>query len=423
MKRRSFVQLLAAEAALPFASRLAPAATTSYRVGVGSSTDGYTAAQRALTGSGEFPNVSGLNVIVKPNLVIAAPSTSGATTDPQVVRAVVDLALAGGAADISIIEGGIGQTNPAHFSECGYSFFNSYDPKVQLVDLATQSPALVPIANGFAYRWMYLPSLVTKPNTVFISVGKLKTHVNAFASLSMKNLIALANPAEYSLPNLLPRVDLHFRGIDQAVVDVNLARPIHFAVVDGIWGMQGNGPAEGTPVAANVVLAGKNPVAVDRAGVYTMRLPQSSVAHLHYATVRGLGPDSMNSVQLVGDAFSTFPFEPASVTPLVWRPAALPGSLSLSGGQPTNIYYAALEPCYVALQIVSQSDFKPGMTPVRELSGWESYSSGIGMVTWDGLDQNGVRVTPGTYSIRAIARQTPSSSKTSFASNWIKVTA
>ena len=71
------------------------AGTSPYQVGVGNSSDPYAATQRAVAASGAWPPVSlaSRTVVIKPNLVIARPATTGATTDPQVVRALVDLAL------------------------------------------------------------------------------------------------------------------------------------------------------------------------------------------------------------------------------------------------------------------------------------------------------------------------------------------
>jgi uncharacterized protein (DUF362 family) len=419
VNRRSFVQLLAAEAAIPFTARLASGAGP-YRVGVGGSADGYTATTRALAASGEWPQVSGRTVVIKPNLVTTWPSTTGVTTDPQVVRAVVDQALASGAAKILIVEGGPGGP-PAHFTECGYDFFNTYNPKVQLVDLGGQPAALVPVSKGFAYKLLYMTAVVTQPGTVLVSVGKLKTHHNSFVSLSMKNLVALAVPNAYSIPNLLPRMDMHFRGIDQAVADLSLARPIDFAVIDGIWGMEGNGPALGTPVQVNVVLAGKNSVAVDRTGVNTMQLPQTSVAHLAYATVRGLGPADMSSVQLVGDPIATVPFQPAPGPPLVWPPSPVPASFSAASGQQTTIYYQSPAPCFVRLEIVLLNDIKPSITYVRTLRDWTAVPAGIGSVVWDGRDENGNLVPHGTYTARIEGRVTATTSDTSFATNWVGV--
>src|SRR5215469_7757547 len=165
--RRSFLQLLAANSSL-LAARKATS-TGPYYVGVGYSSDPYTAANTAITASGQFPtNLAGLTVVIKPNLVAPAPATTGTTTDPHVVQAIVDLAIAAGATNIQIVEAAQ-EGKPSNFTPCGYtSLFASYS-QVQLVDLRTLPYVLAPVQGGvFGYQSMWVPSLVMQPNTYFI---------------------------------------------------------------------------------------------------------------------------------------------------------------------------------------------------------------------------------------------------------------
>jgi uncharacterized protein (DUF362 family) len=403
VKRRSFLQFLAADAALPLAQRLA-LGSGPYQVGAGVSSDPYGATQRAITASGQFPaaSIAGQTVMIKPNLVEKQPSTSGATTDPQVVRAVVDLALAAGAAQVLIVEGGIGLG--ANFDACGYDIFNGYNPQVQLMDFATQPLTCVRVPNGLTYFGLWLPTPAVQPNIVFISVGKMKTHVNATVSLSMKNIFGLASPACYYIKGqLLGRMDGHVRGIDESVVDVNLTRPISFSVIDGIWAMEGNGPLSGTPIQTNVVFAGLNPVAVDRVALNFMQIPQTAVPHLLYANLWGLGPADTSAVTVLGDSFTPVPFVHAQVAPTVWRPSPKPNTISLSAGQQTTIRYTSAVTCNINVDIIQDSDIRPGITVVRTLQSYASTPEGINTIQWDGRDDNGAQVAPGVYLVRLMA--------------------
>ena len=60
-------------------------------------------------------------VVGKPNLVVADGAGTGVTTDLQMVRALVDLSLDAGAAEVLIVESGPRGAN-ASFSACGYEF-------------------------------------------------------------------------------------------------------------------------------------------------------------------------------------------------------------------------------------------------------------------------------------------------------------
>ena len=242
--RRSFLRSLAADATL----LAAKADSTIYEVGVGWGTHPYWTTLRAVAATGQWPaaRIAGHTVVIKTNLVSPKPSTSGATTDPQVVRALVDMALYAGASQVQIVEASLLGKVP-RWAACGYTFFHTYNPRVSLVDLTPGAYNYTPVLNGYAYQYMYVSSLVVDPNIVFISAAKLKTHVNAVATLSMKNLFGLADQTRYHVPNHLARQDCHSRGVDLTIMDLNLIRPIHFAVIDGIWGMEGQGPIAEPP--------------------------------------------------------------------------------------------------------------------------------------------------------------------------------
>ncbi len=421
LDRRSFIGLLAANSAF---LRAANASGTPYYVGAGYSSDPYTAASVALSACGQLPpNLAGQTVVIKPNLVSPKPASSGATTDPHVVQAIVDLCLAAGATRILIVEAAPpGQAS--YFGPCGYTaVFASY-PQVQLVDLRTGTYVLTTVpGGGLAYQSMWVPSLVLQPDTFFISAGKMKTHGDAVVTLSMKNLVGLASETAYAPPvnAQYPRHDLHLRGIDESIIDLNRVRPIDFAVIDGVWGMQGQGPLHGTPVATDVVLAGLNRVAVDRVGLNVMEFSQNAVTYLNYAAQAGLGPANTSDVTVLGDTYTPYPFTPAATPPILIRPIASPGVISISAGQSTAIAYQIKTACYTSAAIVQDNDQTPAVVPVRTLHGFERISASGETVTWNGLSDSGSPVAPGTYLAQIQAKASPDGELVNYAVGRITV--
>ena len=422
--RRSFIQLLAANSAILAAGK--QASGSSYTVGCGYGSDPYTAASVALASCGQFPSsFAGQTVVIKPNLVAALPSTSGATTDPMVVKAIVDLCLAAGATTILIVEAAP-PGKPSNFDVCGYTaVFQSY-PMVQLVDLRTGTYVLTQVpGGGYAYQAMWLPSVVLAPNTYFISAGKMKTHIDAVATLSMKNLVGLASEPAYGDPatKSLPRHDLHFRGIDLSIMDLNLVRPVNFAVIDGVWGMEGQGPVHGTPVATDVVLAGINPVAVDRVALNVMEIPQTTVTYLGYAAGAGLGPADTSDVTVMGDSYIPYPFTAANTPPVLLQPVASPNTISLAAGARTKITYRIDSTCYTRAEIIQDSDSTPAIILVRTLHNFTQVAAPGESVIWNGKDNTGAPVAPGTYLARIQARYTTSGPLINYAVGRVTVTA
>ena len=102
------------------------------------------------------------------------------------------------------------------------------------------------------------------PNTVLgadliVSLAKMKTHHWAGATLSMKNLFGLVPGAIYGWP----KNKLHYIGIPRSVVELSRHFRNTYAIVDGVVGMEGNGPIQGTPKPAGVLVMGHDLVAVD----------------------------------------------------------------------------------------------------------------------------------------------------------------
>ncbi|HET7768891.1 MAG TPA: DUF362 domain-containing protein [Chloroflexota bacterium] len=419
-RRRAAHAALGAAALSPLAGPR-PAAAAGFRVGVGRGADPYATTQRAVQASGEWPSsrMAGRTVLIKPNLVAGQLATTGITTDPQVVRALVDLALAAGAAKVVIVEGGQGE---AKFDACGYGFFRTYRTgRVALLDLNEQPVVLAPVSGGLAYHGIYMPTLLFDASVVYVSAAKLKTHRWAGATLSVKNNFGLPAFDRY-LPSAssTTRVSMHERGLHQTTVDLVLLRPIDFAVIDGIWGMEGNGPTGGTPIRADLVLAGQNAVAVDRAGLHAMQAPPARVQHLTYAALRGLGPADFAEVQLTGDPFTPLPFRQPEVPPILWRPNAVPRTFSPGSGQSAELSYRLDTPCLTRVDVVRMRDTNPETVHVRTLRDWTSRAAGMDRLTWDGRDDAGAVVPPEEYTVHVQGKYTADGER-ALATGWVSV--
>jgi uncharacterized protein (DUF362 family) len=75
----------------------------------------------------------------------------------------------------------------------------------------------------------------------------------------MKNLFGVVPGAVYGWPKNF----LHWKGIQNAIVDLAATVRPGLSIVDGIVGMEGDGPIMGKPRPAGFVAMGTDPVAVD----------------------------------------------------------------------------------------------------------------------------------------------------------------
>jgi uncharacterized protein (DUF362 family) len=404
--RRAFLKTVGGGLACWMSPR-STALASPYRVGLGCDEDPYLATIRAVTASGQWPSdsLAGRTVVIKPNLVVPMSAETGVTTDPEVVRALVDLSLGGEARKVLVIEGG---PNGAPFAACGYDFLNTYaGEQVELLDLNGHPEIAVRVPEGYAYGYLYLPECVLGDDVFLVSAAKMKTHTHTMATLSMKNLVGLCSSVRYRTPDSEYRFGLHERGIHQAVLDLNLARPIDFAVVDSVWAMEGNGPVQGDPLRMDMVVAGRNALAVDRVCLEAMNIPQRNVLHLNYASRRGVGPADTGLIEIAGDSFTPRVFVRPEFLPVVGKAHVFPFFFSTSKGEFLHSWCRILShrPFEVRVRIVRDSAHQSEMTPVRTLDDWTETLPGLKHTRWDGKDDDGQPVTErGPYAVQVQAK-------------------
>jgi uncharacterized protein (DUF362 family) len=100
-----------------------------------------------------------------------------------------------------------------------------------------------------------------------------------------------------------PKNVLHRAGIHHAILDIHAALRPHLAIVDGVVGMEGDGPIMGTPKSAGVVAMGRNLPAVDATCSRVMGIDPNEIPYLRAASGR-LGPISEAQITQRGEAIA-----------------------------------------------------------------------------------------------------------------------
>ena len=219
--------------------------------------------------------LAGKRVVVKPNLVEFDASTC-VNTHPMVVHAVYEAARSMGAADVRIAEGPGHRRTTMDLAEAAGYYDTVAKFEDRFTDLNLDDVSLRKIANPASkLTEIYLPNTVLAADLI-ISVPKMKTHHWAGATLSMKNFFGVVPGAVYGWPKNV----LHWAGIDDCIVDLHGLFPKTFAVVDGIVGMEGNGPIQGTPKHAGVLVAGHDLPSVDATCCRVMGIDPTKVAYI-----------------------------------------------------------------------------------------------------------------------------------------------
>lgn len=248
----------------------------------------------------------GDQILIKPNLVCDADYQTGATTNPNVVFALVDLCKEVGAKKIMVAEGAaIGNDTGKVFDRLGfYDLAEKHGCK--LVDLLKDEFTYVVNPLGRNIKRIRLPRTFIE-SSVVINVPVIKTHDALAVTLGLKNLKGVIHPSD--------KKRFHKWGLAQTVVDLgHLAMP-EITVVDGTVALEGMGPVVGKPVGLGLVLASKDTIAVDRVCMEIMGFKLDEVEYIKLAGEQGLGCTDLNRITVLGETLEKAkrPFERLSL--------------------------------------------------------------------------------------------------------------
>jgi len=223
-------------------------------------------------------DVRGRRVVLKPNLVEFDPGTT-INTHPMMVHAALEGFRALGAAEVRIAEGPGHRRVTLDLADAAGYFETIPQFENLFTDLNVDDVSQVLLRDPFSrLNSVYFPNTALAAD-LLVSLPKMKTHHWVGATLSMKNFFGLVPGGVYGWPKNV----LHWAGIDECIADFHAAFPRHFAIVDGVVGMEGNGPIQGNPKPVGVLVAGKDMMAVDATCCRIMKINPGAIRYLRLA--------------------------------------------------------------------------------------------------------------------------------------------
>jgi uncharacterized protein (DUF362 family) len=247
------------------------------------------------------PNwVKGKSVLLKPNLVEASGGSPQINTHPAVVRAAAGVFRSWGAREVLVAEGaGHCRDGQLVVDESGMGAMLR-EAKLEFVDLNYDEIDFVENRQNLtSLEQLALPATLRRADLV-VSLPKMKTHHWVGVTLSMKNLFGVMPGIYYGWPKNV----LHYAGIVPSILDIAAAVRPHLAIVDGIIGMEGDGPVMGTPRHSGVLAIGTNLPAVDATCARLMKINPWRVGYLVAASGR-LGPISERHIEQRGESINS----------------------------------------------------------------------------------------------------------------------
>jgi uncharacterized protein (DUF362 family)/ferredoxin len=240
----------------------------------------------------------GDRVLLKPNMLVARDPNQAVTTHPALVQVVAELVReAGGIALIG--------------DSPGFGGFFRVEEKCGIYDAAHKSGATliefneaVELQGNGMFRSIQLARVYYEADKI-INLPKLKTHEMMTMTCAVKNLFGAVIGTE--------KVGWHLKAGSSRELFARLLLEIYqlkkptLNIVDAVEAMEGNGPANGTPVKLGVLIAGVNPVAVDVIAGKLAGIP-ADLLHIEGTAVRmGLPGALINDIALCGTPIETIP--------------------------------------------------------------------------------------------------------------------
>ena len=248
----------------------------------------------------------GDRVLLKPNLLSPKHPGRAVTTHPEVLRAVIRLVKEAGAS-VSVGDSP-GGSMAAPASGKNISLLDRYWTETGMKKICEEEGArIVSFETGgvevFEFKGRkYVPKIhISKAALSFdavINLPKLKTHGMVLYTGAIKNLYGCVpglKKAEYHMQAINPDV------FSELLVDIfSVIRP-KLAIMDGITGMDANGPSSGRIRNFGIIAASGDNVALDAVCSVIIGFKPGEIAAVNIAGKRGLGEADIRKIEFAGE--------------------------------------------------------------------------------------------------------------------------
>lgn len=248
-----------------------------------------------LGGMGAFIK-PGNKVLLKPNLITGTPPERGATTHPEVLRAVIEEVRSAGGEPV------VGESP-------GFESFHVAARKSGLTEVMQEMGVSaapfetwrnVPLGPGHIVPSLPIAEPVLDADAV-ISLPKLKSHGLVMYTGCIKNMFGVICGSQ--------KAKYHLRFQDREVFSTLLteiyatAKP-SLSILDGIIGMDGNGPRNGDPFNLGILMAGSDGVALDAVACSIVGIDPVESPPIRIASEKGYGTAQLRNIELHGPSIA-----------------------------------------------------------------------------------------------------------------------
>ena len=244
-------------------------------------------------------------LIIKPNMVVTNKDLCAA--HPDALRALLEFIKPMYKGQIIIAESSSSVNSADGFKNYGYlDLAKEFDLKfLDLNESSTGTPVYI-VDRNLHLDKIQASEVLTSPDNYVISLSRLKTHNTVVMTGAVKNLAMAAPLNPGSVNGAKPisyKRNMHSGGSRFLHYNMFLIAPYilpDFAVIDGLEGMEGNGPINGTGVDHKIAMASFDAVAIDSMAARLMDIPLENVGYLNYCAAAGIGNVDRDKIDIIG---------------------------------------------------------------------------------------------------------------------------
>lgn len=227
---------------------------------------------------------SDTRIFIKPNLTYPT-FRPGVMTCPEAIEAAI-IAIKDYTPHIMIGDADSGGYNRFSMDEVYQAtglvdFAQKYG--VQVVNLSSGPRRAIDFNYSGKSFSLDLPRLLTDEIDQLVTMPVPKVHANTTVSLSFKNQWGC-------IPEPTDRLKLH-PYFQHVILEVNRAVKTQTVIMDGTYGLNGNGPMKGQAVNLNWLMVADHPGSAAQIALEMMQIPLEKVRHLRYAQQQGWIPE------------------------------------------------------------------------------------------------------------------------------------
>ncbi len=249
-------------------------------------------------------------ILIKPNLLLDKPADAAVTTHPDIVAATIQLVKEAGATPV------VGDSpclKSALKVATGSGILDACKASgTELIEF-TENVA-IDNPGGYLFRRLEISKEVLAFDGI-INLPKLKTHAQMFLTLGIKNLFGCV--AGKAKPQWHFSAGADSQSFAAMILDLHLFLNPRLNIMDGIVGMEGNGPGSGDPKEIGLVLASSDAVAMDTVITEILGADPEAPPIQRVASGWELPGSRLSNIQVLGEKISEVKIESFNFPPLV----------------------------------------------------------------------------------------------------------